>query len=1035
MPINHVQDVADARQGGCSMIIKMDQHSLAASDAMKVASVPVAMEGRNTAKVDGMTTEGLVQAEFGKHKNQMTTGTYAEEMAKQVDVKDIKSDLDVMDPANFISQCMTGEDAHDLSEEKTPLEEYTASSMERALVRVKEQRSERNESVEAEAAKLRETERQIREKSEEIAQDSQLLAQMSQALAFSELPVREASLHDLKQAMDMTAGVQAFGDVSMQYMVANESKVTPKSIQDSLYGSGTVMIGKSDKGATESAVASGEGTEDAGVLAQPDASRADGFEELRPQIAERLGENRATVKDTQLDTARWLYQQDLPVTKESVAMVDTVKELREMDTETLLARLVSEMEDGVTAENADLSHMSKEEIQDLVDRLVNTDEATVRRTYPEDPVTARRQLEEIRLTMTVAAAREMNKLGVTIDIGNLEEMVEQLRSFEQKAKESLFEETMLAPTDFNRTVFGTTMDAAETVLGAPVELLSYTFENRQTITLESLAMEGRSLAAGYIQQAGDATDDGSGSAVVPTPVQREVYQRMERIYEAVGTEVRSDLGDSIRKAFGNMGSMLDELGLPHTAENERAVRILGYNRMEITEESIREMQTYDNRVNHLMDAMKPQVVRRMIEDNINPLELSLDQLEEQVDRILDEVGSEDIAFSRFLWKLDKQKAVTPEERESMIGIYRLLDKIEKSDGAVIGQLVQEGRDLSLKNMLEATRTRRRGHVDATVSDEAGATESRSRGSSIDSQILSAFTASEMPILKEVLSPKAMAAFTGDIENMTPEELLAFCEEHGESEEEMTPYYEETADELRRFMEEADAQAETFLRELEMPDTIRNRMSAHDFIRRQMREVRDLWTEEESDEVVDSFDEPEELEGVYEGIEKTHRELLENRKEMDDISFDGIKAQARMAGHISFFHSIRRYRMYEVPVETSQGVLDCNITIRDGAAQSERGTVEITVDSDSLGRLQATFKVSGTPVNGFVTAERQDSIGVYQELLGRVEKGFEEIGFTMDGNRLIQGNRNSLRAGDSAEGTTNQDLYRIAKSFLQNVKQI
>ena len=123
---------------------------------------------------------------------------------------------------------------------------------------------------------------------------------------------------------------------------------------------------------------------------------------------------------------------------------------------------------------------------------------------------------------------------------------------------------------------------------------------------------------------------------------------------------------------------------------------------------------------------------------------------------------------------------------------------------------------------------------------------------------------------------------------------------------------------------------------------------------------------------------------------------------------------------------------EVPIETLQGIVDCNITIRDGEADEKRGTVEITVDSDKLGRLQATFKVSGTRVNGFVTAERPDSIEAYEQMLSQVEKGFEEIGFTMDGNRLIQGNRNSLHAGDSAEGTTNQDLYRIAKSFLQSI---
>ena len=1023
------------------MVIKMDQHSLTANGAQTSAPVPVATDGRAAEKLSGRTTDSIVQAEFGNHKNSKTTGTYAEEMAKQLGIKEVKTDLDVMDPTNFISQCMTGEDAHDLSEEKTPLEEYTAASMERAIVRVKEQRSAKSEMASVEAEKLRETEQQIREKSEEIAADEQLLSQMSLALAGSELPIRETTLADLKKAMDMAGGVNAFGDVSMQYMIANEETVTPKTIQDSLYGSGTAMVGKRDGRSDIPA----EMTADTGIpadrndelLAIPDETAADGFDEVRTQIEERIREDGRPATPEQMDTARWLYQKELPVTPENVSQVDTIRELREMDTETLLARLVSEMEDGLVAENADLSHLSREEVSRLVEKLVQTDDATVRRTYPEDPATARRQLEEIRLTMTVAAAREMSKLGVTIDIGNLEEMVDTLRVYEQQAKESLLSETMLAPTDFNREVLGETMDAAKAVLGAPVELLSYTFESRQTITFRTLATEGQTLAAGYQSLTGGESDKIGGSAeeeVRRTPVQSDIFRKVEQVYEAVGTEVRSDLGDSIRKAFQHLDSMLDEMGLPRTPENERAIRILGYNRMEITENAIREMQTYDNRVNNLMNAMKPQVVKRMIEEDINPLELSLSELEDQVARIYDEVDTEDIAFSRFLWKLDKQKDISSEERESMIGIYRLLDKIEKSDGAVIGQLVNEGRDLSLKNMLEATRTRRKGHIDAEVSDSSGAAERvGSEGRSIDAQIMSAFTVSEMPGLKALLSPKAMAEFTGDVQEMTPEELLALCAEEGETSEEMASYYEEMAADVRRTMENLDVQTTAFLQELELPETIRNIVSAGDFIRQQMREVRDLWTEEESDEVVEHFDEPDELSEVYEGIEKNHRESIENRKESDDITVDGIKAMARMAGHISFYQSIRRYQMYEVPIMTDKGVLDCNVTIQSGEG-ANRGTVEITVDSETLGRLQATFKLSGTHINGFVTAERRDGVGEYEQMLDELEKDLGEIGFTMDGNRLLQGSRNSLHVGDATEGAKNQDLYRIAKCFLVSISK-
>ena len=53
---------------------------------------------------EGMTSKGVesaAAAEFGKNRLSATTGTYAEEMARQLDVKEVKSDLDVMDPSVF----------------------------------------------------------------------------------------------------------------------------------------------------------------------------------------------------------------------------------------------------------------------------------------------------------------------------------------------------------------------------------------------------------------------------------------------------------------------------------------------------------------------------------------------------------------------------------------------------------------------------------------------------------------------------------------------------------------------------------------------------------------------------------------------------------------------------------------------------------------------------------------------------------------------------------------------------------------------
>ena len=98
-------------------------------------------------------------------------------------------------------------------------------------------------------------------------------------------------------------------------------------------------------------------------------------------------------------------------------------------------------------------------------------------------------------------------------------------------------------------------------------------------------------------------------------------------------------------------------------------------------------------------------------------------------------------------------------------------------------------------------------------------------------------------------------------------------------------------------------------------------------------------------------------------------------------------------------------------------------------EKEKGSIEIAMNSKEFGRLQASFKVKEKKVNGFVTVEDETSVSSCQERMDAFEKELEEIGFTMDGNTLITGQRTSLSVGNKEEGAKNQDLYRIARLFV------
>lgn len=924
-------------------------------DEKTAMPVPNAREGKISNYIWDYTMDCTVHNEAGK------SGVYTEAQAKQQDKETVElPDDGGISPSSFINSCMTGEDVKDLSEEETPLEEYTSSQVERAVSRVRKQRTKKQDAVEREVAKEQERQESLKRHLQDKA------------------PLTPENLSRLSHAVEMAQDVSGFTQDSMKFFIATgRAVITPESIQ-----AAAVSTGQPAGGAV---------------------SAEEGFEQLETQVKGILADGDVEVTEEAIEVAKFLYENDLPVTAENVKIYQALEELKELDSETLLARIADNMSEGISPEKADLTKLSLDEAAELVQNLLDTDDDELHRTFATeaDFVRAKRQLEEIRLVMTAEAARAVASKGIHLDIENLEKIVEELRVQERQLMENILEEADLPLTDENADIMKGTLTSAHQILSAPVEFLGVSRPLESTQTLQDLAQTAVSMTGEKLQQA----------------------------YEAVGTQVRPDLGDRISKAFQNVDDILQELNLEQTAANERAVRILAYNRMPLTEENILDMKAYDSKVTTLMESLKPPVVAQLIKEKVNPLQMTMDELDEKVSDIQREnVAAEDISLRKYLWKMDRQHGLSKQERESMIGIYRLLDKVQKSDGAVIGQVIKEGKTLSFSSLLSATRSRRAAGMDVSVDETFGGLEQTiEKGTSISDQIQAAYGNTLVMKLRKNLSPKVLREEQENALDMSLEALLEKCVSESGTEEQMASYYEQLAEEMRALAEDADGQIEAFLKALDMPETMANMEAARQMLSGKPGRYEKLWKKEESERVLEEFDTPEELDDVYDEIDREHTEELAKEKESADITCDGIASLARMAGSISFYRNIRNRQMYEIPLVTEQGVTNCHVTIQDGETR-QKGTVEITMTLESV-RIQASFRVNGNRVKGFVTAEQQEGIAPCKQLLAEFEKDLEEMGFTMDSESLVQGSRKSLRTGNRAEGTKNQDLYRIAKAFI------
>ncbi len=447
----------------------------------------------------------------------------------------------------------------------------------------------------------------------------------------------------------------------------------------------------------------------------------------------------------------------------------------------------------------------------------------------------------------------------------------------------------------------------------------------------------------------------------------------------------------------------------------------------MTEENLVSVKEYDERVTTLMKNMKPEVVCELIRKGENPLEKTLDELQNDVNEILAQNDIEDISFRKYLWKMDHTDGLTEDERETMIGVYRLLHQIEKSDGAAAAQVLNEGKELSLSSLLSAVRTRKKAGMDVSVDDSFGMEkEVIASKNSISEQIYAAYGQNIAADLTEKLSPQVLKEAMDGNEEISAEALLEQCEEAAIAEE--NAFYENEVRSVREAAAKSESEVINFLEALDLPATLSNLSLVQEFRQMGAGKWRDLWKEEDTDAVLDAMEEPDSLDDVFAEIEENMQKELVERRESDDITYDEITWQNQMSRLFTFHGAMRRCQVYEVPILTEFGITTCNITIQDGV-EKEKGSIEIAMNSKEFGRLQASFKVKEKKVNGFVTVEDETSVSSCQERMDAFEKELEEIGFTMDGNTLITGQRTSLSVGNKEEGAKNQDLYRIARLFV------
>ena len=531
---------------------------------------------------------------------------------------------------------LTGEDYQNIESEQGALEEYKASALDRTIERHKENRQWQQENVQKNIENSKEYRETIKNLQEQGVTQLMDPAQIENALREADLPVTKANVARVASAVQMTTILPELSQDAEAYILENQMAPTIENLYHGQY--------------------SASGALDISVVDE------EVWQQLQGQITGLLQENGISVDEAVLADAKWLFANEIAVTPENINVMQVMRDISEnMTPEKVLDQIIYAMQTGASPEQASLDdrqiviaidalqtleEITPEDVENTV-RNVGQSEVTMqqlkqsvdvrnsgqserkdqdnvtevseaqqnggsqtdnRPIFSEMITVTQRQLEELRLRMTLPAAVRMAQKGIDIQVTPLKALVEELRQQEQKDYQEILPDMKLDESQWDRVQ--DSIVRAEDIRKAPASILGIGARQHELLTMNVLHR-----------------------AAVSTAAQTRQYQTD---YEAVGTQVRTDLGDSLQKAFQNVPELLDSLGMEDTQANQRAVRILGYNSLEITEQNITKVKELDAQVNSVLDRMKPTLVMKLVQQGENPLDLPLDELDQRLAKLADE---------------------------------------------------------------------------------------------------------------------------------------------------------------------------------------------------------------------------------------------------------------------------------------------------------------------------------------------------------------------------------------------------------------
>lgn len=848
-----------------------------------------------------------------------------------------------------------------------------------------------------------------KDKIESVTGNAATAASVESRMQGADIAVNDESIAEVKGALEKSRELKPLSENTKNYMVAN-------GIEPSIAGIYQAQA------ATSSSISADGVTigRCANVVSDAD------FEALRPGIEKIIASAGLEVNDKTLADARAFIDAQIPVTKENLeykAQLDVIDiEKIQADSDEMLNKILDNMKLGGKAENTLVTGSPIDDIRTALDTINRAEYADAANVVSKGETFT---IASLKLEID-ARSFSIEYSAASVSTGNSE--VRNQASDVQQAAEKAYDRLVTARVLMSANASIYLVKNNISILTTPIdELNSMLMEYEQADGM----YEEAQIAYTDVLEARKTLNE-----IVRNPARvfASMFDKMNETYEAVGTQIRGDLGDSLKKAVqGSADDIIKELGLEGTDEDKEAIKVLAANNMDMTRENVETVKSVNAMINNLIKNMKPETVLNMIKDGVNPMNASIEEVNEYLTEANDKASKDnEEKFSKFLYKLDRTNGITKEQRKQFIGIYQMMNIFTRDAGVAAGALIKQGAEVTMNNLMTAYNSRKHYDMDAVIDENTGMAEV----SGIANYYSALFMANGGLVTPNTLKNVDNSSGIGE---QSVEMFIEQLEDNFDAAAE-EQYYEEYLKE-----QQAAVQAGAdILRQIRNADTEINSgniQAVKAFLESgQFPDIRGIKTTRDyARDSIEKIGHKEKLSLMYEEMkdetEEELQEVLSKAGDLDtqiDVNYEGfldLRLKDRIIGYIKNLALRHDYRIPYITDSGSTGMLKLTLVQDD----DNKGRISVNMLSSVLGKVSVEAKADRDSLGMYIVSDTAVS-DEGSQLLDDMEESLKEaFGFK---NVTVNTTKSSdvpyVTYETAADSVATDKLYEIA---AQIVKQL